>query len=224
MKWPPFKVLRALQETAWPILRTTFAPSCCIGATRIGLRVLQRFGIAGQPTVTLALAGNASFKRWVDGGQVGDPASDARFVGIDEHATPAAGFAGHLIITGKAQGEHYLLDLSAPQLDRPEKGIFVPGPVLLRFDRPFEALTVTLSDGAFLTYEQHPNKALSFEQAPDWRIPHRNRETYEALCGELVAAVEERVSRPEPVWERTLRTMEPTERRQLLDGKWSDPR
>jgi hypothetical protein len=202
MKWQPFDVLNSLAHTAWPILTRYFEPDCCIAATRIGLRVLQRFGVAGQALITWPLVGNDGAKRWMLAGQQGEAPDNMYVLDVDatgadatERSRPAeASFPGHLLITGKAQGKYYLLDLTAPQFNRADKGIIVDRPVLLNLGpSPFVPLSIELPKDGFLAYREHPNKALTFEDAPDWVIPDERKETFNRICAELVVAVEAKI-------------------------------
>ena len=190
MKKDPERALEALRAVAWPILRKRFRPDCCIAATKVGLAVLRAFGVAGGPWETIAFAGNGSFMTWSEAGQQGDPPADARFVAVDpDRPAPNGGYNGHLVITGKVRGRGYLLDLSAPQLDRPDKAIRVPEPILLRADDRGEIGPLKLEAGAVLLYEPHPKARGEFEAAKDWTVHAWRQAVHDEIVGELVAAV-----------------------------------
>lgn len=194
MKFPPGEVLDALAAVAWPILRSYFRADCCIAASRVGVQVLQRFGIAAQPTVVLAIAGNASYERWFAGGEQGDPPDDARVVLIDAKTERPNGYPAHLILTGKARGDHFLLDLSAPQFHRPDKQIHLPAALYCDLPEPFQAGTVRLPEDGFIAYERYASETLTpFEQSPDWYIRPHHRPIFETAVAEMVAAVVEQM-------------------------------
>jgi hypothetical protein len=206
MKRSPFDVFEALQRSAWPILLAKFRPDCCIAATGIGLSVLQRFGIAGVPTVTAPVVMNAAFRGWDEGGRVGDPPADARYVVTRDENEPeptdGKRFAAHLVITGKVKGEHYLLDLSAPQFDRPAKRIHVLVPNVARLAAPLghdgKGIAADLPEGGLFVYFLHP-KPPAYEISPDWTL---SRPWAPAMFAEvranLIQAVEAHLARPQP--------------------------
>lgn len=192
MKWDPSKVLFALASSAWPVLRTTFRPDCCIAASRVGVTVLQRFGIDGHGETVVAMAGNAAFRFWRDGGFKGEPPSGARVVEIDTtvERTPKT-YPGHVVIVGRVQGKYFMLDLSAPQFDRPAKQIHVSEGIYALTDTRPGRLTLDLPGGGFIAYGAHPDPLLSFRDSPDWRpfLPIRQAR-YVAICRELIGIVE----------------------------------
>lgn len=196
MKWPPKLVLEGMRTVSWPILTPYFSPNCCVAATRIGIAVLKRFGIDGRVAVTRALAGNKSFAAWIDGGSVGEPPEDARCVDIDLDVRDGTGVPAHLCITGRVQGQHFLLDLSAPQFHRPAKEILVPEPqlVFLPGAWPMEVMGI-LSGGTVLAYTPHPMPlTIDYERSRDWTVPGPRREVFLSMVGAMIAAIERSVA------------------------------
>ncbi len=183
-KRDPFQVLSVMARVAWPVLRQCYQKNCCIAATRVGLEALKPFGIAGRPMPAKVVATNA--------------ARNYELVIDDTCVGP--GYSGHLVIVGKIKGQLFLLDLSAAQLDRPERGINVPSSILVLPPPDFEfegAWEMPLSDGegGLITYSAYPN-APDFTKAPVWALPsYAHQEIFERMRFELVQIVREVLER-----------------------------
>lgn len=185
----PRLVLKAMCQVAWPIIRLHYNANCCIAASRIGLDVLKSFGIAARPQVVSALAGSPAFHAW---DKAEAPPANAFFVTISiSRSEPGSrAFGGHLVLYGKVRGEYFLLDLSAPQLHRPQKNILVPEPVLLFSSEPIDkrhCVSVISESGTVLYYE--PEEPLDdWQGTPDWTMQGHEHE-FDSLKATLAEAV-----------------------------------
>jgi hypothetical protein len=119
-------------------LGTYSAVNSCISSSRILLEVLQRRGISGRVMPVSAGAFNETAARLVlDGVPMQEWPDEAWSVGIGAIAEvgPQGGWDGHLVVIARSSAEHdlgaprVLLDPTADQMDRPERGIIVGGPV-----------------------------------------------------------------------------------------------
>lgn len=195
MRNDPDQVLEALRAVAWPILQEGARVDCCIAATRIGIRVLGCFGVHGVPFEVVALAGNASYLRWVAGPPESPPPADARYVLTDPDSVREGGYAGHLVIVGRVRGSEFLLDLAAPQFHRPEKAILVPEPLLVRGGERYGRRVVELPEQGLMVVDPHPRGDRRYLESPDWTLRGFRRARASDLAGRLVEAVADRLER-----------------------------
>lgn len=197
-KWPPNLVLEALRATAQPVLHSAFRPDCCIAATRIAIEVLKRFGIHGEPKAFVTIAGCRSFVEWQARDPDSTPPPDAYYLITDVEHARDDGFAGHLAVTGKVKGQRFLLDLSAAQMNRPAKKIFVPEPLLVDVPEGWtedNALKVPLPEGGRLLYSFHPKADIDWTISKDWTVPGYRRAIFNSLVTKIITDVQEHVGR-----------------------------
>jgi hypothetical protein len=180
--------LESMAAVAADVFSYYFTPNCCIGATRVGIEVLRRFGITGRPLPAIVIGMNAPAREHTERGGIGDPPSDARVLIVD-HEAKGDGYAGHLVIVGKVQGSTFMLDLSATQFDRPQKQIYVPRALLAVKPTkngvalgPKWQITADLDRGGMLVYEPHPHPDASWKTAPDWTAPQKKAERFREIC------------------------------------------
>ncbi len=189
----PQAIVDAIGACAWRIIHLYLPPRCCIEATRIGISVLKHFGIAGEPVCTLALAGCPSFASWRSAGFPEPPPKDAFFVVTDEKDN-GEGYPGHLVISGRTSknGKFFLLDLAAPQMNRPVKKIMVPEAVVGYFPGPIwrdeEELHFSGEEGTVLTYKRHDKPAVDWRKTGGWDLPRRRFEIFHAVTTNLIDA------------------------------------
>lgn len=166
----------------------------CVASSRLGLAVLERFGIAGRPQPVLVGAFNAEawelatsgvpIERWpVSAHSVGVAGT-----GATTRVPGDLRWDGHLVLIVRRPGRTRLLvDLTADQLGRPERGIVVPGPVLLGLPQlwtPKDPGLAQLKEGTVVAYRPNVSDR-SWRDAPDWVRP----------VGVLEEAVEDLVER-----------------------------
>lgn len=200
MKWDPDQALEALRVLAWPILRRAYRADCCIAATRLGILALQRFGVLGVPLSVVATAGNRQFMEWSAAPEEHAPAEGAFYIRTDPNAECGPkGYPGHLVITGAVGGRAYLLDLAAPQMHRPQRGVIIPDPVLLRGPEQSAGravgiidTTTGLPEGGVLSYDINRSPRRDYRLAPDWRLVGRPGPA--AVLTQLKAAMADRLA------------------------------
>lgn len=170
--------------------------STCILTSRIGIAVLERAFAPQIASGALRLGPQPVFvtvmteKAYRLAGQ-GIPASqwpdDAWSVGISEHSTLGrpGGWDGHLVIMMRERDQpggtlrRSILDLTADQFSRPQRGITIEGPLLAGIRAswtPQDPLFVDLGQdsapgSAWAIYRPMPPghpAAKSWREAPDW--------------------------------------------------------
>jgi hypothetical protein len=159
-------------------------PDSCIASAWILSEVSRRLGFdATVLPVSLSLENKAmtDFRAKLGGWPptreevAAVAAVGGRVVVVGDPATPAAAskWAGHLVVVVHGRGELALIDLSADQAHRPQKGIRVEAPIVvpLAWDtwQEFQkggALTGTRSDGVTMIYMVQ--KTLPYQVSPDW--------------------------------------------------------
>lgn len=158
--------LAALAAASRRVLSRHYIDSTvCIAATRHGLALLHAMGMKARPLLTEV--------------EAHCPTGSVAVL----HDSAGLGLAGHLVIQVEMAGEHYILDLSAFQFDRPQHGLDVPEGVLTPVRRgriPTHSPIPVLAGREFLAidrtgrtttilYFPHPQPALArWESAPDW--------------------------------------------------------
>jgi len=178
------RMILALSRVARPVLEAEgLQATCCVAATHAGLDVLKAWGVKAKPALVEAYACN---KVWLDG--TGIPGS-AYCVAIDKDSE-GEGLNGHLVILGKTTKRHFLLDLSAWQMDRPQKKIIVPTGVLIDTHGPLMpgwATYAPLPQDGKVFYQEHPAPAQArWQNAGDWRLPTpKHRELHAATVRNL---------------------------------------
>jgi hypothetical protein len=183
--------IEALAAVARDVLSRRFSPDCCVAATRAGLDVLTGWGVEAEPRFVKACAVN---RPWINGSR--DP-DIAYMVMIDCEDAPDHKIAGHLVIATRNR----LIDLSAWQFDRPERGIHVASGLVLTSGRE---LRIALPGGGAVAYGRHPHpESTRWMSAPDWTLPFvRHQEQHRMLVQELRAAAE-LAADGRTSWERT---------------------
>lgn len=168
-------------------------PNSCIVSTRIGQLVLARFGFTARPVVTAVVAANAEAAKLIERDiPLSQWPASAWSVGVaaqgDHHP---GGFDGHLVLVLRRQVglRRLLIDLSADQMDRPHRGVRVPGPVIGTVPElwtPDNPATVTADDGMVLTYQ--PVLGLTvYRKSSDWS---GHTDTVNAMVERIVAQLE----------------------------------
>jgi hypothetical protein len=168
-------VLCAFQDVAYTTLHRVMPLASCIGATRITIDVLRRFGVTARACpVTLRVCNfDPVHPETV-------PADKRSMYAIGAGSTlppmhKRGGWDGHLVAIVENQ---WLVDASFKQVDHPEIGIHVEEPILLAPIPPWfiderrgPLVGQTPDTGCWLIYEQDP-KNRGFERGGDWRGNH----------------------------------------------------
>lgn len=172
----------------------------CITATAVGVAALTRLGVSCRPLPCAAWAGNAAalpafIERRplpLDGWSVGiDPDAPASAVPdrgasyTEPYRRGPSGWNGHLVIAG----DSWVLDLTAAQFHRPQRGIVVPGPVLIDPADPTKSVAAPLPDGGALILLPRPELA-RWRRSPAWRD-----DDVPAVAADVVAKIVERIDR-----------------------------
>lgn len=168
----------------------------CILSTRIGLAVLDRYGINARAQAVIVGAFNREAWHLVDQQVPTDqwPAS-AHSVGIYGSGVSdpvTRSWDGHLVVMVRNPSRtRTLIDLTADQLDRPAKGIDVGGPVFMDLPAMWTphdpSCTVVGADEAPTILMYRPlMKAGDWKQSPDWmKEPKILDEFVDVICREI---------------------------------------
>lgn len=144
-------VIQALHDQARPTLLQYMRPDSCIPSTRIGIDVLEYFGIHAKPLPLFVLVVNDAGIAMLDRGKTLNDVVDEAFKHTKEEAggpwtiglgapyesrggqlAEAGKWAGHLVI---AIPQHRtLVDLSIDQISRPHKNITFTEPLVVVLD------------------------------------------------------------------------------------------
>jgi hypothetical protein len=180
-------VLDALVRHARPIIREYFSADSCIASTRIGLDVLEFFGLHGQPMPVMLAVWNADALALIE--RVGidqagpqilaqplDQTGGPWTVGIgarpEGNDTRPGGWNGHLVI-GLPRHD-VLVDLSVDQASRPLKNIHLqplwtqPGADWWHGGPEVQAVT-GLDYGTALTYRHLTAGGDGYRASPNWK-------------------------------------------------------
>jgi hypothetical protein len=183
--------LVALTNGCRGVMSQYLTDNCCIAATRIGIAVLQTLGVRKVRAVLVgAMAYNEPFARGVR-----DP--PAAIIMLDTRPRPEGGLSGHLVIYAKVGSVWMLVDLSAYQMDRPQKGIHVESGVLVPLSGALPqhdwSVRMPLPRGGAIEYGAHPHpEIVDWWRSPNWSLPDReHRELFARIGGELVELAHE---------------------------------
>lgn len=193
----PERLLDALSDAAQPALSPFYTRNCCADATALALSILSDWSIEAKPLLVRAGAFN---RAWVQG----ERTKEATAVMIDtENFSEEEGIQGHLVCVGKVGSKKFLLDMSAWQFDRPDRGVHVPSGVLaIPSDscKHFKGFTGKwsiageLTKGGCIMWGSHPRPdEVNWERAPSWTAPlpihQRSRAVARHLLLEGVQAI-----------------------------------
>jgi hypothetical protein len=183
----PSKILARLVHYAPSALRLRAKPGPrCVLATRIGIDVLARFGLAAAPLQVIVEVANAAYVEWVtDGAPGGDDQQRARGVWLVSNDPVKRRRHGELprqgpLVTAPWDGHlaidtcGHLVDLDAQQFARPTRGICPPPALALPWDG--HATGCDLPQGGALFYQPWPIDfpIEDYRDAPDWRCDIRD--------------------------------------------------
>lgn len=143
----------------------------CILGTRALIETLAYFGIRAKPVSVDLLAANASAIAAIEAGiPQSEWPDDWWTVGVDgtTQGPDPGGYNGHLVAI--AEGK-YLVDPTARQFDRPDKGIYIPAPLVGPFHPNQRSVAYEADEGSALVYRPHGRK--DWHRAPAWRLKSR---------------------------------------------------
>jgi len=134
------------------IVLAEYQRDSCISSSLIGQRVLDHYKVKARAVASVVAAYNdpglQMSRTNIPPSQWPDEAWSVGVQGSGVMNLDTKRYDGHVVLILKPQGSpRVLLDLSADQLDRPERGLRVPGPVaveLPRFWTPEDPAEVTI--------------------------------------------------------------------------------
>lgn len=183
----------------------------CIEAVRIATAVLPAAGVACRPMPCDALVYNAAARELVTAGvPLADWPAAAHSLGVavdgDAYAERGmvpggrggalepggslsepyrrSGWAGHLVTVG----DGWLLDLTAGQFARPDRGIVVEDAIAGPLEEASAGVEVDLDEGGILVYRWRP-EAARWRRTPAWRQDVR-RELVELMVERIRVRLE----------------------------------
>jgi CBS domain-containing protein len=197
-------VLDAYSRVARPVIRQVTSAESCIFSTRVTLEVLSRFGIGGRPLSVQAILKNRQ-RRHADQLRKQHGWSDQQFnrfrdragaysvgVGVNVPKATPHSFSAHLVAITNA-GD--LVDASLDQGSRPDRGIDVPGVVVVSgVPHGYQAGTdqwigQVSPDGWSVEYLP-VGDAGAFRVVPDWNL----KEIYLPIATAIERLVREEVA------------------------------
>jgi hypothetical protein len=175
----------------WPVVTAEgLKANHCILAARVAVEVGTYFGVPITERAACCLVANTKGWRLILAEvPVADWPDDAWSLGIDPRDPRndgLNGYAGHVI----AESAHYLLDLSAAQFNRPERGLVIDEPMILpRPDPPDTTETWTYGgpNGTVMVYA--PLADRRYRRAPDWR----DEANWKPECAALIRMISARL-------------------------------
>lgn len=173
-------VLDILTTEARPLILERFTSISCIASTRVAHDVCAAFGITCRPVVTEAAALNAEARVPFEEERPftdEDVERGAQFVQTDlDPNGKLGGFPGHLV----AIIDRKIVDLSADQMHRPAKRIFIIEPVVVPVDAQWytgeQFYGKDLPFGGEIIYRKVAKPAMDYKQVIDWRDAARTRD------------------------------------------------
>lgn len=181
------------------VLLTEYSPDSCIASTLVGQKVLDHYKVQARAVSTVVAAyndealeminTNRPFSEWpVTAWSVG-----VQGTGVMNMETKR--YDGHIVLVLKPQGSpRVLLDLSADQMDRPERNLRVPGPVAVELPRLW-----TPQDPAMVTIDGQERTHVHYRPllgGDDWRLAKdgQDHERHEKLAAAAIELCDKRLS------------------------------
>jgi hypothetical protein len=164
-------VLNALCDVGRPIILRYVSADSCISSCNIGVQVLRQFNIRSHPIAVKFAAFNQKAHEFLLAGHpewAKQERDGAYGVGAGYgHGPSDDAWDGHLVLVVRGR---YLLDLSADQASRPNRGIHItPLWFILPVGGGFvRKIALTNEKGGTVSYEPDPANT-SWRVAPDWK-------------------------------------------------------
>lgn len=168
----------------------------CILTTRLGVEVLTHYGLSAKAQPVRVAAWNREgitlHLRKVPHSQWPESAWSVGIEGTGVSDRSTGAWDGHLVVVLRNPSRtRTLIDLTADQLSRPQRGIDISGPILMDLTpvwAPGDMLfTPPKEDGSVLGYEPQVN-AGGWRDAPDWS---GKRDLHDVLVKEVIATLDE---------------------------------
>lgn len=166
-------VVYRLIEEGRPAILERFRPSSCIASTRVAVEVLRAHGFPAWAQATRAMFTSPGWSVAIAG--TGDMAEGQ--------------YDAHVVAVAREGQRHVLVDLSADQASRPERGLIVE-PVAFAFDGTWP-IGKRLPSGAIAAYDLVRSRA--YRSSPDWA--QRSRWAY--AVDRLLSSPVDPVTHPE---------------------------
>lgn len=169
----------------------------CIETSKVAVAVLGRLGVACKAVAADVGAFNASawlayqagvpFEEWPKGAYsvgvgCGIQEIDETSLASAQEPHRTSGFVGHVVVVG----DDWLLDMTAPQLHRPDHGIIVVGPVLvgpvpgIGGKDPYSVDLAVAGSMTRISYVTRP-EIKRYRTSPAWRNDTGFREAVDTL-------------------------------------------
>jgi hypothetical protein len=198
------QVIDVLLREAPPLLATRFRPDCCIGAARLALQALRGAGLsaAAVPAEAIVVSPeahrrNEAYRAANDGRPAPKELVETWFdepdgrcwaisIGGNYRPEDPAFWGGHLVVLAE---DRWLIDLSLPQANRPERGIELT-PVAIEVGRNGFAPNGTAAaivNGSAVRWTRRG--FYGWQESPDWRHKWRTRD----LAAELLKLIRREV-------------------------------
>lgn len=207
------RIVTALADTIRPLMFDAgFGKESCVAATRIGIDVLHTFGILASPLpmrfrvlnadmVTMLAADDADANAAViaahqRGEITKDTVGGPWVLDVNAPDVPEGG-AGHVVI-GIRSGNNWLVDLSADQVERRHKQIYINEPIVATpvhpdmFTTPGATMAATLPDGCRIEYIRVANRR--YTSSPNWkRMSAGSGEPFRRVTAGCIAAINDQM-------------------------------
>lgn len=181
------------------IVLSEYGRDSCIASSLIGQQVLAHFKVQARAVSSAVSAYNdLAMKMTSTNLPPQEWPDEAWSVGVQGSGVmnmETKRYDGHVVLIVKPQGSpRVLLDLSADQLDRPERGLRVPGPVAVELPRLW-----TPQDPATLTIDGPPRTHVRYFPllgGDDWRLAKDalDAERHEKLAAAAIELCDKRLS------------------------------
>lgn len=177
-----------LHDEAHDVIRARWRVDSCLISTRVVLDVAAVAGIPAVPQECNTYAANAKAAKLVDDDvPFTDWPPSAWSVGVVQANgdTTRGGWNGaHMVALLGPAGDRLLVDVSAEQFARPNKGILVPGGSVVAPWVEEAGTAVEGPDGTRLTYRPVERRTRLDDRARDWHDAKRRRPFVAALVRE----------------------------------------
>jgi hypothetical protein len=182
-------------EHAWPLLQTAYTPDCCIVAGAILIDVFAAYQINASPLTVRASVYNpvATTHMLEMGHEFESPEACAAVggygIGIGSMKNDVPNnpmWPYHLVVIGEFADGRALVDLTLPQVNRPEYGIDLPS-VAVRVNRAFlrgERAYSFIGMGHMITYTAMP-EITSYRESPNWTMRRERRPITDQLITDI---------------------------------------
>ena len=172
-----YRLLRLLTDLTYLVLTGKCNPPACILRARVLFLAADALGVDLQPVKARMIAGNPAYTAWVeehgrfpeDEGEAGSLAdAGIQAMGNGFGVDSKKSWGGHLVLR---RGD-VLLDPSAPDCNRPARGIELPPLAVIGANKrlvPGGVLSGKVDGGCMFAYWPWPEASDTWQSAPDWQ-------------------------------------------------------